>query len=148
VAMERRDGKLLFRGMQFVPRNGSLAAENDFTLSGKGSLHYAVLALAVAVPLFIVYALVLCIRTKFERRKWLWGIFVLVGLVQFPLNWSTGETEVTPVSFQVLGAGVMKAGPAAPWMLTVSMPVGAIVFLLRRRRLRLQAAAGGVESRA
>jgi len=140
VVLERREDKLFLKGIHFAPRGQSLEAENHFSLDGKGWLHYVVLACAVAVPLFIVYALVLCVRTKFPRRKWLWVLFVAVGLVQFHFNWSSGDLQVQPVAFQLLGAGFFKSGPVAPWMFTVSIPVGAIVFLLRRRQLRLEAA--------
>lgn len=140
VAMERHDDKLQLKGINFVPRTQSLEEENRFTLDGKGPLHYLVLALAVAIPLFVLYALVLCARTRFPRRKWLWLLFVAVGLVQFHFNWSTGDWGVQPLSFLLLGSGFAKSGPYAPWIFTIALPVGAIVFLLRRPSLLRPAA--------
>ena len=134
VVLERKGDALLLKGITFHPRAQSLAAENGFTLDGKGPLHYVVLVLAVLIPLFILYALVVCLRSRFERRKWLWVLFVACGLVQFHFNWSSGAWILQPVSLQLLGAGFSKNGPVAPWMFTLSLPVGALLFLLRRHR--------------
>ena len=136
VLLARRDDKLLLQGIQFVPRTQSLEAENSFHLAGKGPLHYVVLVLAIAIPLFIIYALVLCFRTRFERRKWLWMLFVALGLVTFNFDWASGAWNLQPISFLFLGAGAAKSGPVAPWVMSLAVPVGAIVFLLRRRSLR------------
>ncbi|MGC4076436.1 MAG: hypothetical protein QM702_05270 [Rubrivivax sp.] len=136
VTLERHDDRLVLKGITFVPRTQSLEEENRFKLDGKGPLHYLVLALAVAVPLFVLYALVLCARTKFLRRKWLWLLFVAVGFVQFQFNWSTGDWGVIPLSVLLLGSGFATSGPYAPWIFTIALPVGAIVFLLRRPSLQ------------
>jgi len=140
VALERRGDRLVLKGINFVPRTQSLEEENRFTFDGKGPLHYLVLALAVAIPLFVLYALVLCARTRFPKRKWLWLLFVAVGLVQFQFNWSTGDWGVIPLSFLLLGSGFAKSGPYAPWIFTIALPVGAVVFLLRRRNAAAGAA--------
>lgn len=134
VVLERKEGALLLKGITFHPREQSLAAENAFTLDGKGLLHYGVLVLAVLIPLFILYALVVCLRSRFERRKWLWVLFVACGLVQFQFNWSSGDWDVQLLSVLLLGAGFAKGGPVAPWVFTLSLPVGAMFFLLRRHR--------------
>jgi hypothetical protein len=141
LVLEKRDGQLTLKSFQLVPRSQSMEVENRFTLDGKAPLHYVVLALAVAIPLFILFALVLCVRTKFEKRKWLWVLFVAVGLVQFQFNWTSGDWQIRPVSFALFGAGFVRSGPVGPWIFTLAVPVGAIVFLLRRRAQRLAGAA-------
>lgn len=133
TVLERRDGKVVVQGIHFTPRTSSLETENAFTLTGKGALHYAVLALAVAIPLLVVYALVACARTKVPKRKWLWLLFVAVGLVQFQFNWTTAAWGIQPISFALLGAGFSKAGPVAPYIFTLAFPLGALVFLWKRR---------------
>ncbi|WP_295640325.1 hypothetical protein [uncultured Methylibium sp.] len=133
AVLERRDGKVVVQGIHFTPRTRSLEAENAFTLAGKSALHYAVLALAVAIPLLVVYALIVCVRTKVPKRKWLWLLFVAVGLVQFQFNWTTGAWGIQPLSFALLGAGFFKAGPVAPYIFTLAFPLGALVFLKKRR---------------
>jgi hypothetical protein len=134
IVLERRDGKITVLGVHVLPpRTQSLEAENAFTLAGKGALHYIVLTLAVAIPLFVIYALVACIRTRMPKRKWLWLLFIAVGLVQFQFNWTTGAWNVWLLSFALLGAGFSKAGFAAPWVFTLAFPLGAVLFLLKRR---------------
>ncbi len=136
VLLERIDDKVMLQGITFTPRTQSLEAENRFTFEGKGLLNYLVLALAIMIPLVVVYALVLCVRTKIARRKWLWVLFIAVGVIQFHFNWTTGAWEVQPVSFMLLGAGFAKTGPVAPWVFTLAVPLGAVLFLVRRASLQ------------
>lgn len=135
AVLERRDGQVTLQGIHFLPAKQSLAATNRFTFEGKGITHYVVFALAIAIPVFIVYALVVCARAKLPKRKWLWLLFVAVGLVQFQFNWTNGAWGVQPISFALLGAGFTQSGPAAPYIFTLAFPLGAIVFLLKRRSL-------------
>jgi hypothetical protein len=132
TVLERRDGQVTLQGIHFLPSQQSLATINRFTFEGKGVAHYIVFALAIAIPLFIVYALVVCARTKFPRRKWLWLVFVAVGLVQFQFNWTNGAWGVQPLSFALLGAGFTQSGPVAPYIFTLAFPLGAVIFLAKR----------------
>ena len=150
VVLQRRGGsaeQLMVLGLHVTPIRQSLEETNRFTFEGKTALHYIVFALVVAIPVFIVFALVLCFRTPIVRRKWLWLVFVALGLVQFSLNWTDGSYAVQPISFALLGAGFSRAGPYAPFVFTVSIPLGAIVFLARRKYLtaRSEARAGAGE---
>ncbi len=136
VMLERRNEQLTLQSIYFTPYEQSLTTLNRFTFSGKGIAHYVVLVLVVAVPLFVIYALVACARTRIPKRKWLWLLFIAVGFVQLEFNWTTGAWDLAPLSFLLLGAGFFKAGPAAPYIFSLAVPVGAGVFLARRRSLR------------
>jgi hypothetical protein len=133
VVLQRADGQLKIMGVHVNRLADSLQNQNRFTFAGKGPVHWLFLALAVVIPLFIVATLVVCARTPIPRRKWLWLLFVALGLVQVSLNWSTGEWGISPVAVLLLGVGFHKAGPVAPYVLTIALPIGAVVFLLRRR---------------
>jgi hypothetical protein len=133
VVFSTRDGSFRLKSMRVQPMADSLERLNAFGLRGKSFVHYATLVLAPAVALFILTVVVVCVRTKIPRRKWLWVSFVLVGVGQFQLNWTTGQTAVRPLSFRLMGAGARATGPYAPWILSVSFPLGAVVFLARRR---------------
>jgi hypothetical protein len=124
-------------GVTVNPISKSLAELNAFTFSDKGFRHYVMLLLAVAIPVFILAVLILCIRTKMRRRKWLWIIFILFGFGKFSLNWTTGQFFFNPLSvhFEMFGAAAVRWGLYAPWIISISVPVGAIVFLIRRKRL-------------
>jgi hypothetical protein len=132
VATLRKAGTVAVTGISAYPRPDSLEHQNAFTFAGKGPLHYAVLTLALLEPAFILYALATCIRTRMARRKWLWILFIVAGFFRFSLNWTTGAWSIEPLGFQLLGAGVVAMG-VGPWVLSVSVPVGAIAFLIRRR---------------
>ena len=107
---------------------------NRFTLAGKGPLHYLFLAWAIAVPLWIVYTFVQAVRAPGSRLKWLWCLAVIPGVVQSSLNWTTGQLQISPLGIQLLGSGFADFGPYGPLMITTSIPVGAIVFWLTRRK--------------
>lgn len=110
-----------------------LEQANAFTVRDKSPLLLAVVAMACAVPLFCLYAFVRCLLTPIPRRKWLWALFTLLGVMTFRVNWSTGAWDIQWVSVQLFGASAM-APPYGSWIVGVSFPLGAAWFLLRRRQ--------------
>jgi len=138
VILIRQDDRLFVDGVRATPMSGPLQELNRFTVVGKPTGNYLFLAVTIAMPLFIIYALVACVRTRGLRRKWLWIIFILLGVGVFVLNWTTGRLAINPLYVQILGAGFTRSGFYGPWHLAVSIPVGAIVFLLRRQALARQ----------
>lgn len=139
VVQDKSDQGPVIRGVHVQPIPDALENIHRFTFEDKGAAHYLMLALAIAVPALIVFALVLCIRTSMARRKWLWIIFILLGFTQTTLNWTDGSLHFNAVSVHVLGLSALSASPYSPWLLSVSLPVGAIVFLFRRRQLAASA---------
>jgi len=139
VALKDEGATRTIVGFNVYPRAQSLEVEHRFTLAGKGPMHYAVLAAAIAVVLLTIYALVLCLRTAMARRKWLWLLFIAIGIGQVNLDWTTGEWTVQPAAILLLGAGAFAA-PYGPWTISVALPLGALVFLLWRRRAPAQSA--------
>ncbi len=134
VATQKKDGGITIVGLHVTPTADSLESINRFTLSGKSVVQYSTLLFAILVPLFILYALVKCARTKIERRKWIWILFILFGIGQFAINWTTGQWSVKLLQLQLFGAGTF-APLFGPWTVFVSLPVGAIIFLLQRKKL-------------
>ena len=122
-------------GINVQPLPTSLAEVNAFTLTGKSLRHYVMLGFAIAVPLFILWTVYLCARTKIEKKA-LWIFFILIGITRIQLNWTTGQMGFQPIGFQIPGAGISKMGLYAPWILTVSVPLGAIWFQIKRRKQR------------
>lgn len=133
VVMAEQDGKRTVTGLNVYPRTQSLAEEHAFTLAGKGASHYIMLAAALASVALIVCALIVCVRTPGLRRKWLWIVFILLGFGKLSVNWSTGIVLLQPFSVQLFGASAM-APLGMPWMISVALPLGAIVFLVRADR--------------
>jgi hypothetical protein len=134
VAVGHTSGGISVLGSRFQPVPDSLEALNRFTFAGKSVVHYLVFAACIVVPAFILVALVVCIRSR-VGRKWLWIIFILLGFVEFRFDWVTGHFDVQPISFTLFGASAFRPSPYASWILGFAIPVGAIIFLVARRRL-------------
>lgn len=132
---EAAPGRIEIFGMRVYPLAASLQESHRFTFVGKSWIHYAFLACCLGIAVFTVGTLVACARTPIRRRKWLWIVFVLLGFVQFSLDWTTGTWGAQPLTLQLLGGGALRATPYSPWIVSFSLPVGAVVFWLRRRHL-------------
>jgi hypothetical protein len=117
------------------PLRESLEQFNAFTFSGKSWLHYFVLLALILALATTLHAFVLCLRTAGLRRKWLWVIFILVGFCAFSLNWTSGEFHVYILHANLFSASVFRNGFAGPWFVTFAIPVGAIMFLRKRRKM-------------
>ncbi|MFZ1910299.1 MAG: hypothetical protein WAU52_14575 [Burkholderiales bacterium] len=138
VAVRESQGVRTVVGFHVKPISQSLEVQNRFTLAGKSTIQYSVLIAAIAAVLLTVYALVVCIKTKFPRRKWLWILFVVIGLGKLAVNWTTGEWGIAPLTVQLFSASAV-APFYGPWIIAVSLPLGAIVFLFFKRKSLEQA---------
>ncbi|HEY6123194.1 MAG TPA: hypothetical protein VIV63_00975 [Steroidobacteraceae bacterium] len=125
-------------GLTVTPMAQSLDEQNKFTLGGKNWVQYTVLAAAITFALLSIYALVLCARDKSLRRKWAWVLFVMFGVCKFAVNWTTGEWGFTPLAIQLFSSGA-AADLYGPWIISTSLPLGAVWYLLRRRRNQIPA---------
>jgi hypothetical protein len=68
-------------------------------------------------------------------------LFILFGIGGFAINWTTGETQLSALTVRLLGVSLAGA-LYGPWILSVSFPLGALVFLLRRTALTAAAPKG------
>jgi len=134
VVVDSGGGIQQIAGIHVIPLDNSLKETNALTLSGKPMINFIAAFLAVVVPIFIIVTLIICFRTKVSK-KWLWIIFILVGVVEFRLNWTTGQWDIFPLSLHFLGVSIKQATVYVPWVLSVCIPLGAIVFLSKRQEL-------------
>jgi hypothetical protein len=134
VATLRKPDSVSLVGLSVRAIPESLEEHHRFRLTGKSAKHYVVLALAIVFPLLTVYALVACVRTKMSGRKWPWVLFILFGIGSFTINWTTGETQLSALTIRLFGASAAAAF-YGPWILSVSFPLGAMVFLFRKKAL-------------
>ncbi|MEO8997644.1 MAG: hypothetical protein ABI227_06765, partial [Rhodanobacter sp.] len=140
VVFLQTGGSSLIEGIHVQRMEQALEQANTFTLAGQDATHWLMAALVCLVPLFCLFTFVLCLRTPFKRRKWLWAIFTLLGVVIVRMNWTTGAIGCSPFYIQLFGGSATR-GLYGPWILGVSFPLGAVWFLLRRRALMRDAAA-------
>jgi hypothetical protein len=134
VVTQESEGVTTIVGFHITPIADSLENINRFTLAGKSTSQYAILSLAVLAPLFSLFVFVVCIKTTMGKKKWLWLIFILIGIGKLVVNWTTGQVFFTPLAIQLPAAGA-NAQLYGPWLVYVSMPLGAIIFLTMRRSL-------------
>lgn len=144
LAWREKDAVRRITAFRVVPLEKSLQETHAFRLRDIDLIRALFLAGAVAVPVFILVTLVACIRTRMPKHKWLWIIFILVGFTQLSINWTTGVVGFRPLAFQLLGAGAM-AQPFMAWMISISIPAGAIAFWIRRRDWLAASAATAAE---
>jgi hypothetical protein len=114
----------------------SLERTHAFTLRGKHALHYLFLAGAILVPSFVIATLIACWRASGQKKSWGWIVFILLGVGGATLNWTTGRVGLSPLEIQTFGASVKKASPYAPWLVTLTVPLGALLYLVSRLRGR------------
>jgi len=133
VALQKKDGVSTIYGFHVRPIPDSLENYNRFTLVGKSIFQYAVLIASILIPIFTLYVLVVCIRTKMKKKKWLWIIFILLGVGKITIDWTTGQWQLGFFQFQLFGASAF-AHPFGAWLISVSVPLGAILFLRKRKK--------------
>jgi len=137
VAVRRHGGAPEITAFNWEPTTQPLAAANALTLSGKTPTHYLYLSLAILAFLACVTGAVFA---GVQRLGVPWILASLIGLGSFSINWTTGATGFSIVSFHILGAGYVRSGTVAPWVVTWSIPLGTILMWIvwwqRRRRAR------------
>jgi hypothetical protein len=132
VVIQTRGGVKTISGFHVMPIPRSFEEANEFSLLDKGFSQYAGLCVAVGVSVFTLYVFVLCKRTRTGRQEWLWLVPILIGVFRVTVNWTSGEWSFTPLAIQAPPVMTLSS-PYGPWMIQVTIPLGAIVFLLLRR---------------
>jgi len=129
----------------------SIDEMNGFFLGGKSIYQYVFLFLTVISTLFCLAMLVLCLISDVSK-KWLWLPLILVSVGNITIPWVSGNytfTEIMqliPLHIQIFPMGFWKVGdqPLAysiispfwkadfePWVLSLTLPLGAIFFLFK-----------------
>lgn len=110
--------------------------EEAATSSSSGEISAAELAfqlISLASIILVIWALVDCFRHKFNRR-WMWGLLIFVGNVMFSFALLDGQMRFNfriGIYFTSNYLSMAENGFAMQWML----PVGALVYMLRRKHL-------------
>ena len=130
-SIQQSGGSFTIVGLTVQPIATSLDGASKFTLAGKSALQYMLVLAAVLFVLLSVTALIAAILDQGLKRKWLWILCICFGVMQLSMNWTTGQWEFRPLSFLLFSAGAFS-GPYSPWVISVALPVGAIVYIFRR----------------
>jgi hypothetical protein len=110
---------------------------NAFTLMSKSPSNFIALGLAIIFCLYILYVSFLWVRID-VKRKWLWLIFIFIGITGNKLYWTLGKTFSTfsMIFFSVVFPPfkIEQIGIIAPYTLIFSLPIGAIWFHFKYRK--------------
>jgi len=134
AALKKVDGKYKVIALNVSQTSSSQKELNKFTLKNKSYSQYLFLLLAIIVPVFIIVTTYFCIRAPIPERKWLWVFFVLLGIFSIQVDWTTGATNIDPLSAHLLGISVTSASPHAAWIISISFPLGAIMYWFKRNK--------------
>lgn len=129
-----KENDFVVQTFNIQPYDQPLNKIHEFTFENKSFINYLWIFFTIIIPTFILVSLIFAIRTPL-KRKWLWIIFILFGFVAFSLNWTTGEFGFQLINFKLLGVGFFKSGLIAPWIVSFAIPVGAIVFWVKRNKI-------------
>jgi hypothetical protein len=133
VVLTRSDSVSRVTGFHWQETVSSLAELNAFSIARRSVAHYLYLLLAVASVLACVGGAVLA---GVSRMRFWWILFSLVGVGKATINWTTGQQVFAPLSVQLFGASFMRPGLVGPWLLSWSLPLGAILVFIRWRSRR------------
>ena len=144
INLEKRDSDLLIAGIHANELPKSVRELSQFTFENKSITHYIIFLAAVIFPLITLYTLIVCIRTKGLKRKWLWCLFTLIGVATFNLNWHNCDFNMQLLSIKLFNSGFLSSGAYGPTFINVSIPLGVILFW--RKKMKMKAQQEGVSS--
>jgi len=107
----------------------------DFGLTGKKYYQYLFLVLMLMAPGFGVWGLYALWRAPDIKWKFFWALAMLIGFMDLTMDWRTGDVVLNIAQVHPFWIFARKFGPLSPWMLTTSLPLASIAFLLGYRRL-------------
>lgn len=84
-----------------------------------------------------IYVAWLYLRSEVSGKA-LWALLALVGVVRWDVIWDTGETVVRPLSIVILTVAVGREPSLDSWIVSFSVPLGAMVGYGRWRFLQDQ----------
>lgn len=142
VTVEEQNGQDKVVGFHANMYNSSWESRSTLNFKDKSAVHYIMFAMWILVFVFVVISFIKMLTTDF-KKKWLWGIFILMCNLSILFNWSVGIASFKGfLSFSFLGTGYSSGTIDTPIALTTSIPIGAIIFWLtyiRRRRFEKRA---------
>jgi hypothetical protein len=128
-------GRKTITAVQLRQAPVGIAHAFDFTLTGKKYYQYIFLFLMALAPGFGVWGLYALWRARDIRWKFFWTLAMLLGFMDLTMDWRTGDVVLNVAYIHPLWIYARKFGPLSPWMLSTSLPLAAIAFLLGYRRL-------------
>jgi hypothetical protein len=127
-------------GLRVSPAPLQLSELFPFVLTDLSYVHYYVLIALLFVPALMLYATVRCLRRE-SGVGWAWIPIILVGIGRASATWiPCAENAAScpaderlfsfvPMAITILGVDIQKVAVFEPWQVSVSAPIGAIIYL-------------------
>ena len=127
------DGKLSISGIHTNSYNEPLEEINQFSIFSGSEVNIVFLLFALIELSLILYVLFIILKTK-PKRKWLWFVFSIFGFFKINTVWGTYTISIELFSIQFFGVSLVKPDLLDPYVLSISLPLGAILFLIKNKR--------------
>lgn len=134
VSMTKEGEKVLVTSINVYRTNESQKIINSFSKVEVSASKLLVLALTFITPIFMLVTCVFVRRTPIEK-KLRWYLLSFVGVGTVAMNWTTGEIGTKIATIKLLGFSAGAGSEFAPVILVFTVPVGAIVFWFKRKKL-------------
>lgn len=114
-----------------------LAQLTKFTLTNKSTKQYIFFLFVLLTPLFIILSLIFLIISQMSlQQKIIWFLIILfISLPRFTINWNSGQIDFNLINISLLRAGFFRPNLYTAWILSFNIPIGAILFWIKRKRL-------------
>lgn len=135
LVFTRKDGRPWIGDTSYMALGRPVAEAQRFSLSDAGVGGILLLILPLAALATSIAAIIRIWRSGLFMRRWLWTLGCLPGLSLLAISWPTGRLSWQPFYVSLLPAGFMQIGPLPDsWRFTATLPILAIIVLLRRRQ--------------
>jgi hypothetical protein len=114
-------------------------AAQAFWAPGRTAGQWLFLGLAAATPAFMLWTVVRVLRAPVLEGRLFWALACLAGLGTLWMDWTSGTTGFVPYSLRLMGFGLEKGpSPLSPWMVSLTLPIGALAASARLALQRLR----------
>lgn len=135
VALKRESDELLVTGFNVYQTRASQRELTAFSAAPITPVRLIILLMTIIVPAFMFFTCYMVYRTPIPEKKKRWYFFSFLGIFDFSFNWTTEILNFQLLAVKILGAGAVAASPYSPWIFTVTFPIGAIAFWVKRKEL-------------
>ena len=142
VQIEKRQdssGRKSLTAFSIIPASQPhLAREYRFSLIGQTPAHYIFRVLVALAPILGLWGLIAMWRAPDLPRRWkpLWTLAMALGFMDLTMNWHDGSVVIQVARLHVLYLSAAKLGPLSPWLISTSLPLASIAFLLGYRAIK------------
>ena len=128
-------GKKAITAFRVVKSEPHLLDRYRFGVTGKKPQQYAFLMLVLLAPVLGVWGVIAVWRAPDLPRKWkpLWTLAMALGFMDLTMDWATGDVFLQINNIHILWITAKQFSPLSPWMISTSLPLASIAFLIGYR---------------